>query len=78
MDSELAQARERTSGPVRSRLNPVFQHEQRAGTAVDEVEATEVAARVAGEMGAEADQERLKVEGLVQAAEKASLGTDKT
>jgi hypothetical protein len=78
MDAELAEAREKTSGPVRSHLNPVFQHEQRAGTAVDEADATEVAAQVTGEMGAEADQERLKIEAVVQAAEKAAPGTDKT
>jgi hypothetical protein len=77
MDAELAQARARTSGPVRSHLNPVFQHEQRAGTATAEAEAAEVAARVAGEMGAEADQKRLKIEQLVDAAEKSSPGTDK-
>jgi len=78
MDSELARAQAKTAGPVRSHLNPVFQHEQRAGTARDDAEATEVAARVAGELGAEADQDRLKIEQLVQEAEKASPGTDKT
>ena len=51
MDSELAGLQEKTSGPVTSHLNPVFQHEQRAGTAADEGEATETAARVAGEIG---------------------------
>jgi hypothetical protein len=78
MDSELARARASTSGPVRSHLNPVFQHEQRSGTATADAEATEVAARVAGELGAEADQDRLKIEQMVQKAEKASPGTDKT
>jgi hypothetical protein len=78
MDSELARERAKTSGPIRSHLNPVFQHEQRSGTATSETEATEVAARVTGEIGAEADQERLKIEKLVAAAEKAAPGTDKT
>jgi hypothetical protein len=78
MDQQLAQDRAKASGPIRSHLNPVFQHEQRAGTAVDEAEASEVAARVTGEIGAEADQERLKIEKQVQAAESASPGSDKT
>jgi hypothetical protein len=76
MDSELTELNHST-GPVRSRLNPVYQYEQRVGTARDEGEATEVAARVAGEMGAEADQERLKIEGVVQAVEQASPGSDR-
>jgi len=75
MDSELAQLREKSSGSVRSRSNPVFQHEQRAGTARDDADATGVAARVTGEMAAEADQERLKIEGLVKAVETASPGS---
>jgi hypothetical protein len=77
MSSELTTLREETSGPVRSHLNPVFQHEQRAGTAVDNAQATEAAARVIGEIGAEADQERLKIEGLVQSIEKTAPGSDK-
>jgi hypothetical protein len=77
MDSELAQDREKTSGPIRSHLNPVFQHEERSGTARDEAEATAVAAQVTGEMAAEADQERLKIEGQVQAVEKASPGSQR-
>jgi hypothetical protein len=77
MSSELTTLRNETSGPVRSHLNPVFQHEQRAGTAADAAQATETAARVNGEIGSEADQERLKIEGLVQSVEKAAPGSDK-
>lgn len=77
MDSELAKDRQEASGPIRSRLNPVFQHEQRAGTAVDDARATEVAARVTGEISSEADQERLKIEGLVKEVEKAAPGSDR-
>ena len=77
MDSQLAKDRQKSSGPIRSHLNPVFQHEQRAGTAVDDADATEVAARVIGEIGSEADQERLKIEGLVADVEKAAPGSDK-
>ncbi len=78
MDAEVARARATSSGPVRSHLNPVYQHEQRAGTATAEAEAAEAAARVTGQLGAEADQERLKIEKLVAGAEQASPGTDKT
>ncbi len=78
MDSKLAQLRQETSGPVTSRLNPVFQHEQRAGTAADEADATETAARVSGEMAAEADQERVTIEGLVKRVTQAAPGSDKT
>ena len=77
MDAELAQQRQETSGPVRSHLNPVFRHEQRAGTARDEADATQVAARVTGELGAEADQERLAIEKSVQAVEAAAPGSDR-
>jgi hypothetical protein len=77
MSSELTTLRDETSGPVRSHRNPVFQHEQRAGTAVDAAHATETAARVNGEIGSEADQERLKIEGLVQSVEKAAPGSEK-
>ncbi len=77
MDSELAQLRQKTSGPAGSRLNPVFQHEQRAGTAADEAEATETAARVSGEMAAQADQERSAIEGLVQQVTQAAPGSAK-
>ncbi len=77
MDSQLAKDRQKSAVPIRSHLNPVFQHEQRAGTAVDDADATEVAARVIGEIGSEADQERLKIEGLVADVEKAAPGSDK-
>src|SRR5271156_354112 len=77
MDSEVETLRERTAGPIRSHLNPVYHHEQRAGTARDETEATESVARVTGEIGAEADQERLKIEGLVHAVEEAAPGSDR-
>jgi hypothetical protein len=78
MDSELAREHEVSSGPIRSHLNPVFQHEQRAGTAVDGAQATEVAARVTGEISSEADQERLKIAGMVQDLEKAAPGSDRS
>jgi hypothetical protein len=77
MDSELHELRQHSTGPVRSHLNPVYQYEQRVGTAHDEGDATEVAARVTGELGAEADQERLKIEGMTQAVEQTSPGTDR-
>jgi hypothetical protein len=77
MDSQLAKDRQESSGPVRSHLNPVFQHEQRAGTAVDESQATETAARVIGEISSEADQERLRIEGLVRGIDKAAPESDK-
>ena len=48
-----------------------------AGTAVDDARATEVAARVTGEISSEADQERLKIEGLVKEVEKAAPGSDR-
>ena len=77
MEAELARQRQETSGPVVSRLNPVFQHEQRAGTARDEADATQVAARVTGELSAEADQERLALEQSVQAVEAAAPGSER-
>jgi hypothetical protein len=77
MDAELEQLREKSSRSTAFHHNPVFQHQQRAGTARDEAEATEMAARVAGEMAAEADQERLKIESLVQEVEKTSPGSDR-
>lgn len=75
MDSELGELRSRTPGSGGKPLNPVFQHEQRAGTAEDEAEATLTAARASGAMGAEADQERLKIEGLVKEVEAAAPGS---
>ncbi|MGA8723489.1 MAG: hypothetical protein WB565_00470 [Acidimicrobiales bacterium] len=77
MDAELARDRAKNSGPIRSHLNPVFQHEQRAGTAKDEGDAVELAGRVTGEMGAEADKERREIEGLVHAVEQAAPGSER-
>ena len=77
MDSELASLEK--SSPKQSGFvpNPVFQQEQRAGTATDAGESTEVAARVAGDMVAEADQERLKIEQEVAAIEEVAPGSDR-
>jgi hypothetical protein len=77
MDAELARDRAKNSGPIRSHLNPVFQHEQREGTAKDEGDGVELAARVSGEIAAEADKERQEIEGQVQTVEKAAPGSDK-
>ena len=76
MDAELSALRAKGPGsgdPVR---NPVFQHEQRVGSARDAADATAVAARVTGEMAAEADQERLRIDGQVAAIEHATPGSD--
>jgi hypothetical protein len=77
MEGQLAREGAETAGPVRSRLNPVFQHEQRAQTVVDDTEATELAGRVTGEIASEADQDRLEVEKLVQEVEGSAPGTAK-
>jgi len=61
-----------SGGPVR---NPVFQRQQRVGTAVDATEATDVAARAVGEMAAQADQERLAIEAQVAGIERSAPGT---
>jgi hypothetical protein len=65
MDAELDALRAKGPAPGAPVYNPVFQYEQRAGTAVDAGRATDMAARVTGEMAAEADQELLAIESEV-------------
>ena len=75
MDAELDALRAKgpsAGGPVR---NPVFQHEQRAGTAAEGSEATLTAARATGEMAAEADQERPRIEAEVARVERDEPGS---
>ena len=65
MDAELDALRAEGPAPGSHVRNPVFRHEQAAGTSVDGAEATLTAAKVSGELAAEADQERLRIEGEV-------------
>jgi len=62
MQAELDGLRAKGPAPGDRVRNPVFQHEQRAGSAVGAAEATDTAARVLGEIATEADQERLDFE----------------
>jgi hypothetical protein len=80
MDADLAALAAKAPGDGRHVRNPVFVHEQTVGTAVVADEATETAARVSGELAAEADQERLligrQVAGLEQAAARGDQAKD--
>jgi hypothetical protein len=75
MDAELGALRAKGPAPGSKVRNPVFQHEQRTGTAVDAAEGTLTAARVSGEMAAEADQDRLKIEAEVARIEQQAPGS---
>jgi hypothetical protein len=75
MDSELAGLREETPGGRRHPRNPVYLHEQAAGSAVAADEATETAARVTGELATEADGERRRIEGQVASIERSAPGS---
>jgi len=75
MDTELDALRAKGPAPGSRVRNPVFQHEQAAGTAVQGAEATLTAARSTGEMATEADQERLRIEGEVTRIEQAEPGS---
>ncbi len=75
MDAELDALRAKgpaAGGRVR---NPVFLHEQAAGTSVDGAEATLTAAKVSGELAAEADQDRLRIEKEAARIEEARPGS---
>jgi len=72
MDAELTELRAKGPGPGHAVRNPVFQHEQAVGTATDAAVATTEAARVSGEMAAEADQERLAIEREVRSIEQSA------
>jgi len=72
MDSELAGLRKETPGGRRQPRNPVYLHEQAAGSAVAADEATETAARVAGELAVEADGERRRIEEQVASIERSA------
>jgi len=75
MDAELSALRAKTPGDARHPRNGVYLHEQEVGTAVAADEATETAARVTGELAAEADQERLLIERQVAALEGVAPGS---
>jgi len=75
MQAELDGLRAEGPAPGDRVRNPVFQHEQRAGSAVDAAQATDTAARVLGEMAAEADQERLAIERRVAGVESGAPGS---
>jgi len=75
MDGELAGLKAQAPRHGTHVLGPVFQHEQAAGSAVAAGEATETAARVAGSLAAEADQERLLIERQVAAVERPAAGS---
>jgi hypothetical protein len=75
MAGELDAMRAKGPAPGGKVRNPVFQHEQRVGAAVDAAEGTLTAAEVTGEMAAEADQERLKIEAEVARIERAAPGS---
>lgn len=75
MDQELAGLRAEAPGRPGHPRNPVFLHEQAAGSAVAADEATETAARVIGELAAEADHERVVLEGQVAALAHAAPGS---
>ena len=75
MDAELDALRAKGPAPGSHVRNPVFQHEQAAGTSVDGAEATLTVAKVSGELAVEADQERLRIEGEVARIEQARPGS---
>jgi hypothetical protein len=75
MNAELDALAARGPAPGSRVRNPVFQHEQAAGTVVQGAEATLTAARSTGEMAAEADQERLKIEAEAARIERAEPGS---
>lgn len=75
MDSELAGLRKETPGGRRHPRNPVYLHEQAAGSAVAADEATETAARVTGELAVEADGERRRIEVQVASIERSVSAT---
>ena len=75
MDSELGALRAEGPAPGSHVRNPVYQHEQAAGTATAGSEAAATAARVTGELAAEADQERLRIEREVAALEEERPGS---
>jgi len=75
MDAELDALRAEGPAPGSHVRNPVYQHEQAAGTSVDGAEATLTAAKVTGELAAEADQERLRIEREVARIEQARPGS---
>ncbi len=72
MDSELAGLRKESPGGHRRPRNPVYLHEQAAGSAAAADEATETAARVTGELATEADGERRRIEGQVASIERSA------
>jgi hypothetical protein len=75
MDAELSALEAKTPGDARHPRNQVFLREQEEGGAMDADEATETAARVTGELAAEADQERLMIERQVAALEGVAPGS---
>jgi hypothetical protein len=75
MDTELASLRAEQHGRPGHPRNPVFLHEQGAGSAVAADEATGTAARVTGELAAQSDQERLEIEGQVAAIDRTAPGS---
>jgi len=75
MDAELDALRSKGPAPGSRVRNPVYQHEQAAGTAVDGAEATLTAAKVSGELAAEADQERLRIEAEAARIDQARPGS---
>ena len=75
MEAELDALRAKGPAPGTEVRNPVFRHEQRVGTATDATDATELAARVSGQLAAEADQERVKIEAEVTRIEQAEPGS---
>ena len=74
METELDALRAKGPAPGEAVHNPVYQHEQRAGTAIDATRATDTAANVTGELAGEADQERLAIEADVARIEAAAPG----
>jgi hypothetical protein len=74
MDAELDALRAKGPAPGATVRNPVYQHEQRAGTAADAARATDTAAKVTGEIAGEADQERLAIEAEVARIEEVAPG----
>jgi len=75
MDAELPSLRAQQPGRPGHPRNPVFLHEQAAGSAVAADEATGTAARVTGELAAQADQERLELERQVEALDRLRPGS---
>jgi hypothetical protein len=75
MDDELSALRANGSPPGRHVPNPVFRHEQAEGTSIDGAEATLTAAKVSGELAAEADQERLRIEAEAARIDRARPGS---